>query len=252
MDKFKKRISNPMTVIAVFATLSETSAAVSLPFLDDDDRDIYIWFLISFPFYLLLLFFATLNFNYRSLYAPSDFEKGKHFIKVMDGIEQSEKKKSKKSADGTSGAGSRSARRPSKAQDPPSESVCGIALSALQHVRLPERLKDLYVVDARGSTGHTEFSHLMESIHNESGKAARAVVFLTCTESDPKFKESAATLSKHVKKHCRTTFCAAYNLNSQDLTVIDQHLPIDARRPVSLDDHSGGNDEGKWQNLEKR
>ena len=88
MIKLKQRITNPMTVIAIFATLSETSAAVSLPFLDDQGKRIYIWFLISFPFYLLFLFFATLNFNYRSLYAPSDFEKGKHFIKVMDNAER--------------------------------------------------------------------------------------------------------------------------------------------------------------------
>lgn len=73
-----------MTLIAIFATLSETSAAISLPFLDDDDRKYYLWFLISFPFYLLLLFFITLNFNYRSLYSPSDFRKSKHFIKTMD------------------------------------------------------------------------------------------------------------------------------------------------------------------------
>ena len=243
MDKLKKRISNPMTVIAIFATLSETSAAISLPFLDDEDRDVYIWFLISFPFYLLLLFFATLNFNYRSLYAPSDFEKGKHFIKAMDGVEQPENRKSRKSAARTSESDGRSTRRPSKAQDPPSESVSGVALSALHRVRLPERLRDLYVVDARAMTGNAEFSHLMESIHNEPGRAARAVVFLTCTESDSILKESAATPSKHVKKRCRTTFCAAYNLNSQGLTVIDQHLPIDARQPVAFDDQSEGKDE---------
>jgi hypothetical protein len=88
MKRFNQTITNPMTVIAIFATLSETSAALSLPFLDDDERDIYIWFLISFPYYLILLSFATLNFNYRSLYAPSDFEKGKHFIKVMDRAER--------------------------------------------------------------------------------------------------------------------------------------------------------------------
>lgn len=84
MNKPLKTITNPMTLIAIFATLSETSAAISLPFLDDDDREYYLWFLISFPFYLLLLFFITLNFNYRSLYSPSDFRKGKHFIKTMD------------------------------------------------------------------------------------------------------------------------------------------------------------------------
>lgn len=84
MNKPLKTITNPMTLIAIFATLSETSAAISLPFLDDDDREYYLWFLISFPFYLLLLFFITLNFNYRSLYSPSDFRKSKHFIKTMD------------------------------------------------------------------------------------------------------------------------------------------------------------------------
>ncbi|CAI8960555.1 MULTISPECIES: hypothetical protein [Pseudomonas] len=243
MNKIRKRISNPMTVIAIFATLSETSAAVSLPFLDDEDRDVYVWFLISFPFYLLLLFFATLNFNYRSLYAPSDFEKGKHFIKAMDGAEQAENRKSRKPAGRTSVTDGRYTRRPSKAQDPPPEMV---ALSALHHhVRLPERLKDLYVIDAREMTGQTGFSHVLESLQIKPGKAARAVVFLTCTESDSRLKQDAARPSKHVRKHCRTTFCAAYNLNSQDLTVIDEHLPIDARQSVAIDDHSEGNREGQ-------
>lgn len=73
-----------MTIIAIFAGLTEASATVSLPFLDDDDRDIYIWFLISFPLCLIFLFFVTLNFNYKSLYAPSDYEKGEDFIKIID------------------------------------------------------------------------------------------------------------------------------------------------------------------------
>ncbi len=50
MNKPLKTITNPMTLIAIFATLSETSAAISLPFLDDQDREYYLWFLISFPF----------------------------------------------------------------------------------------------------------------------------------------------------------------------------------------------------------
>lgn len=95
MEHIKQKITNPLTLIAIFATLSETSAAVSLPFLDDEDRDIYVWFLISFPFYLLFLFFATLNFNYRSLYAPSDFENGEHFIKAMSKTEHPGKRESR-------------------------------------------------------------------------------------------------------------------------------------------------------------
>lgn len=83
MNTSLKTITNPMTLIAIFATISQSSAAISLPFLDDQDREYYLWFLISFPFYLLLLFFITLNFNYRSLYSPSDYRKSKHFIKTM-------------------------------------------------------------------------------------------------------------------------------------------------------------------------
>ncbi len=84
MKTTSKTITNPMTLIALFSTLSETSAAISLPFLDDQDREYYIWFLISFPFYLLLLFFITLNFNYHALYSPSDFHKSKHFMKTLE------------------------------------------------------------------------------------------------------------------------------------------------------------------------
>lgn len=73
-----------MTIIAIFAAVTEASAAVSLPFLDDGDRDIYLWFLISFPFCLIVLFFITLNFNYKALYSPSDFGKGKHFLRLIN------------------------------------------------------------------------------------------------------------------------------------------------------------------------
>jgi hypothetical protein len=92
-------------------------------------------------------------------------------------------------------------------------------------------------------TSNAEFSHLIESIHNEPGKTARAVVFLTCNASDSILKESAESPAKHAKRSCRTTFCAAYNLNSQGLTVIDRQLPSDARQPVAFDDQSEGKDE---------
>jgi len=130
MNKFKTRITNPMTIIAIFATLSETSAAISLPFLDNKEREIYIWFLISFPFYLLFLFFATLNFNYRSLYAPSDFEKGKHFIKAMNDGDQP--------------------------QDLTSEPLIE------HHAGSTVLLKDLHIVDARWMSSKMDFNTLME------------------------------------------------------------------------------------------
>ena len=145
-----------MTIIAVFATLSETSAAISLPFLDNDEREMYIWFLISFPFYLLFLFFATLNFNYRSLYAPSDFEKGKHFIKVMSNADQSE----------------------SFAPQPRSKHWTE------HQVRLPELLKDLHIVDVRRMSKKMEFNTLIEKIQAPQANLCTVIVFLTCTDSE--------------------------------------------------------------------
>ena len=74
-------INNPLTVIAIFSMLTEASAAVSLPFIDSENQKIYVWFLITFPSFLIALFFLTLNFNNQSLYSPSDFTNEENFIK---------------------------------------------------------------------------------------------------------------------------------------------------------------------------
>lgn len=213
-----------MTVIAIFATLSETSAAISLPFLDNKEREVYIWFLISFPFYLLLLFFITLNFNYRSLYAPSDFEKGKHFIKVMDSAERSE----------STTAPSPPAQRPRNTQDPPAEAASKRLVSVQHHVSLTERLKDLYIIDARRMHKEVQFSDVMEKIQKEQGKLAHAIVFITCDESELLLKKSALKHSRHTKKRSNMTFCMAYNLNSQGVTLIDQNVLTDTQPSVAL------------------
>jgi hypothetical protein len=64
------RIMSPISVIALFAGLSEASATTVLPYLDEHTRQIYVWFLIAFPSALVLLFFLTLNFNPSALYPP--------------------------------------------------------------------------------------------------------------------------------------------------------------------------------------
>jgi hypothetical protein len=220
MRNIKQKITNPMTIIAIFATLSEASAAVSLPFLDNKEREVYIWFLISFPFYLLLLFFATLNFNYRSLYAPSDFEKEKHFIKAMSTAERPE--------------------NIANAQDPPSGIGPHLPLSAPHHICLFERPKDLYIIDARWMRKKTDFIKLMEKIQKSQGKTAHVILFLTCAESQISLQESVVEKSKHVKKHSRTTFCIAYNLNSQGVTVIDEYVPNDTQPSAVFEDQSQG------------
>lgn len=72
MIKRPIKIHNPLTLIAIFSMLTETSAAVSLPYIDSDNQTIYVWFLILFPSLLITLFFLTLNFNNKTLYTPKD------------------------------------------------------------------------------------------------------------------------------------------------------------------------------------
>ncbi|POA78371.1 hypothetical protein [Pseudomonas sp. DP16D-R1] len=225
MTKLKKRITNPMTVIAIFATLSETSAAISLPFLDNKEREIYIWFLISFPFYLLLLFFVTLNFNYRSLYAPSDFDKGKHFIKVLDKSKHPENSHSTTSSEHTErhkpvDAG-RSASPPCAAQaslvDPGLQGLPSVE----HHIRMTTLLKELCIIDARCLSKKIEFSALLENIERPRDRQAHVILFLTCAESEAILKNCAIKHSKLTRKRHSATCCAAYNLNTHEVTVID-------------------------------
>lgn len=76
---------NPISVIIIFAGLSEASATSVLPHLDADTRQIYIWFLIAFPSALVLMFFLTLNFNHKALYGPGVFSNKEHFFDVDEG-----------------------------------------------------------------------------------------------------------------------------------------------------------------------
>lgn len=68
--KYPTRLINPVTIIAIFAALSEASATSVLPYLGEQDRKIYIWFLIAFPSALVVMFFLTLNFNPTALHEP--------------------------------------------------------------------------------------------------------------------------------------------------------------------------------------
>jgi hypothetical protein len=76
-------IRNPLSVIAIFAALAEVSGTLILPHLEADVQQIYVWFLMLFPVVLVVLFFATLNFNAVSLYAPSDYKNEGIFEKLF-------------------------------------------------------------------------------------------------------------------------------------------------------------------------
>ena len=73
-------IKNPLTVISVFAGIAEISGTIVLPFIAPQNQSTYIWFLMLFPPFLVGIFFATLNWNHRTLYAPSDYQNEDNFV----------------------------------------------------------------------------------------------------------------------------------------------------------------------------
>lgn len=76
-------IKNPLTIIAIFAGIAEVSGTIVLPFISDANQLTFIYFLITFPIVLVILFFLTLNFNNKALYAPSDFLNEDNYVKIF-------------------------------------------------------------------------------------------------------------------------------------------------------------------------
>lgn len=77
-------VKNPLTVIAIFAAIAEISGTTVLPFISSTNQSLYVWFLMLFPAFLVAIFFLTLNFNHKVLYAPSDFKDENIFLKLFD------------------------------------------------------------------------------------------------------------------------------------------------------------------------
>lgn len=65
----------------MFAAIAEISGTAVLPFISAANQGTYIWFLMIFPLLLIIVFFLTLNFNHKVLYAPSDFKDEENFFK---------------------------------------------------------------------------------------------------------------------------------------------------------------------------
>lgn len=78
-------VQNPLTIIALFAGIAEIAGTVALAAVDRGLQPVFIWFVMGFPALLVLLFFATLNFNPKVLYAPSDFRTDDNFLRLIRG-----------------------------------------------------------------------------------------------------------------------------------------------------------------------
>ena len=78
-----KKITNPLTIVAIFAALAEVAGTVTIGLIDSSIQSIFVWFMIAFPSALIFLFFITLNFNPGVLYSPSDYSDESNFMKAI-------------------------------------------------------------------------------------------------------------------------------------------------------------------------
>jgi predicted transcriptional regulator len=80
-----KAVNNPLTIIAIFAALAEVAGTVALATVDKSLQQTFVWFVMAFPTLIVIFFFATLNFNPKVLYAPSDFRNEENFLNTLLG-----------------------------------------------------------------------------------------------------------------------------------------------------------------------
>ena len=81
MNDFLLTIKNPLTIIAFFATVTESAvAALYAADLGKQNQTILVWFIVLFPVLLVLAFFITLYFRPKNLYAPSDYNNDAGFL----------------------------------------------------------------------------------------------------------------------------------------------------------------------------
>ncbi|MGF7049929.1 DNA-binding transcriptional regulator GbsR (MarR family) [Paenibacillus sp. DS2015] len=83
IDRIQK-ISNPLTIVAIFAGLAEVAGTVALGLIAQDIQKVFIWFVMLFPIILVMAFFILLWFKPQSLYAPSDYKNEENFVSIMD------------------------------------------------------------------------------------------------------------------------------------------------------------------------
>jgi hypothetical protein len=84
MNDRSQKISNPLTIVGIFAGLAEVAGTVALGLIAQDIQKVFIWFVMLFPIILVLAFFILLWFKPQSLYAPSDYKNEENFVSIMD------------------------------------------------------------------------------------------------------------------------------------------------------------------------
>jgi hypothetical protein len=81
-----KSISNPLTIIGLFCGVVEVVGLIVMGtgnLIPEAQQDL-IWLVKWFPILLISLFFLTLNFNAKVLYAPGDFKNEENYLAIQN------------------------------------------------------------------------------------------------------------------------------------------------------------------------
>jgi len=79
---------NPLGIIALFIVLIYAMASIVLVQgnkLSVHERDIFVWFLVSYPVLVLLIFAWLVSRHSAKLYAPRDFQDQAHWMALQPG-----------------------------------------------------------------------------------------------------------------------------------------------------------------------
>lgn len=78
------KVSNPLTIIAIFAGSAEAFATGALVALPPETQKLFVYFVMLFPTLIVASFFLVLIKKHHVLYAPSDFGNQDHFLQLND------------------------------------------------------------------------------------------------------------------------------------------------------------------------
>ncbi|MCJ7777104.1 MAG: hypothetical protein MUP16_02170 [Sedimentisphaerales bacterium] len=82
--KMKKNMSrsvkNPLSVIGIFASISEISMTVTIIKIPEQSQNIFIWFVMLFPLILVVAFFFVLYTKPAVLFSPSDYQEDQTYL----------------------------------------------------------------------------------------------------------------------------------------------------------------------------
>jgi uncharacterized membrane protein len=84
MDYEKSKVSNPLTIIAIFCGITEIAGVGIMGIVEKNLQSNLLWFVMLFPTLLVICFFLTLLFKHEVFYSPNEYPEAEGFIKVLE------------------------------------------------------------------------------------------------------------------------------------------------------------------------